>query len=461
MWTRRDWIKLAATGTVATPLVSCAPARSGRPRNIILMVSDGMSRGVPGLATMFAQAVGRPATAWDRLMGDPRTISGQFDMASLDSPVPDSAAAASSWGSGHRVSNRSINILPEGKVCSALCGLIRATGRRTGLITTARVTHATPAGFAAAVPHRDYEDDIAPQYLGTVDVLMGGGSCYFDPLYRLDGQDLVGRFRQAGYTVATKPGSLDGLRPGEKVLGLFDIDHLPYVIDQQHDPASAGRPSLAVMTRAALRALDGGPGFFLMVEGARIDHAAHLNDTAGLLWEQLAFDDALAVVLDFCADQPDTLLVVTTDHGNAGPVLNGMGTDYAESGDLFARLVRFRESVGHFLEWARSPRNHPPAVLAARLEQATGIAFQPDEVAALARLLGGQSVPEWNSQHRRIEGILGQIVGNYTGIGWTGTSHTAEPAPLLALGPASPRFHGPLRNTDFFHLVSEFWTLAR
>ncbi|NJK92897.1 MAG: twin-arginine translocation signal domain-containing protein [Blastochloris sp.] len=281
-WTRRDALKTGAlmggllgVGTVA------ACTNSKRPRNIIFMVSDGMSTGVPGLAEKLSQLSRNQETHWHRLSRDPKTTHGLFDMASMDSMVTDSAPAASAWGSGRRVPNRVINEFPDGTVLRPLCPILKEKGWATGLVTTARVTHATPAGFVAHVPHRDYEDEIALQYLNQVDIVLGGGDLHFSNTYRLDGVDLEGQFKQAGYSLLKTRDELLSAASSEqnrKMLGLFYPDHLPYTLDHQQDARLLREvPTLAEMTQAALQGLARSrKGFFLMVEA----HASTTPPTA-------------------------------------------------------------------------------------------------------------------------------------------------------------------------------------
>src|SRR4029434_4694557 len=109
-----------------------------------------------------------------------------------------------------------------------------------------------------------------------------------------------------------------------RVLGLFWSDHLPYTIDRNREPAMQSRvPTLAEMTSSALQNLSHSPdGFLLQVEGGRVDHAAHDNDAASMLHDQLAFDDAIGVALEFAKEHGDTLVIITTDHGTGNPGLS-------------------------------------------------------------------------------------------------------------------------------------------
>ncbi|MCS7008968.1 MAG: alkaline phosphatase, partial [Chthoniobacterales bacterium] len=332
---RREFIKVAIGGLAGFSAVGFE-AREGKSevlasqsrggafgtkacKNIIFLVSDGMSAGVLGLAEQFLRMKTGRETNWCRLIRENRCVNGLMDTASLDSLVTDSAAASTAWGSGFRVRNGSINCLPDGTKLTPIAQIAKERGKRIGVVTTATVTHATPAGFAAITPNRDDEFLIASQYLGLVDVALGGGSYFFLPESRLDRKDLVRSFQEHGYTFVENREQLRAVPQNtSKMLGLFSSSHLPYRIDVEGNDFLVGRiPSLAEMTEIALRVLKNSEGFLLQVEGARIDHAAHHNDIATLLREQLEFDQAIGVVLNFVAEYPDTLVIITTDHGNS------------------------------------------------------------------------------------------------------------------------------------------------
>jgi alkaline phosphatase len=368
--------------------------------------------------------------------------------------VTDSAAASSAWGSGHRVNNRTINILPDGTILEPIARRFRQAGKKVGVVTTATVTHATPAGFVANVESRRSEDEIARQYLDRIDLALGGGAKFFDPATREDRADLFADYQKAGFAVARSAGELAQVaQPGARVLGVFAPDHLPYSIDQRNDKnLESSVPSLADMTKAALNCLAGqGEGFLLQVEGARIDHAAHHNDIATLLWEQLAFDDAVQVSLDFARENGDTLVIVTTDHGNSNPGLNGMGPDYTDSTRCFERIGQARESFFALEQWAckqlADGRLTAPR-WAEMMQQATGLEPTPAEADILFAAVAGASEGSLNKQLANFWGLMGQITGNHTGVGWCGTTHTADPAILHARGPGASAFHGWVQNFE-------------
>jgi alkaline phosphatase len=463
---RRQVFQLGASATLAPALAQAA----GEPRSIIYMVSDGMSAGVLSLAENFSRQVRGRGTAWCELLTRKDTVKGLLDQASLNSMVTDSAAASSSWGSGSRIFNGSINTLPDGTKLTPIATLARDKKKRIGLVTTATVTHATPAGFAAVSAERDNEEFIATQYLKTVDVVLGGGRRFFEAARRKDKRDLPADFRAAGYQVSMVKRDLKAV-PGGKLLGLYDDSHVPYTVDQRSEKKiQENVPVLAEMTQAALTALETAPdGFLLQIEGARVDHAAHANDAAALLWDQLAFDDAIRVVLQYVQRHPDTLVVITTDHGNSNPGLFGVGREYEFSNKAFSAIAEAKYSytaitqrLGSAVQYAgtASPSaqkgaQKPPLDLVKQVFQDDlSIAINDDEARAVSAAVGRGQLLCVNKQLDNLPGIMGQVIGNHTGIGWVGTSHTSDYSVCTSFGPGSDRFNGLVRNTDVFvHLT--------
>lgn len=460
---RRDWLKTATLGGALALLgrgQSFAEAEkpsTGKVRGIVFMVSDGMSPGVMTLTQAYSELTRKRGTRWWELFNHPTAARGLMDTASANSMVTDSAAASSSWGGGQRVNNGSINVGPDGKAITPIAALLKQKrNANIGLVTTATVTHATPAGFAASVSARGDENMIAVQYLDRADVILGGGSGFFDAKTRPDKRDLRGEFVKAGYqNVSTRDELLAS--KSKRLLGTFTQGHLPYSIDRDHDEALAKTvPTLTEMAEAALsRFLEDDKPFLLQVEGARVDHAAHLNDIAGLLGDQLAFDDAITAVLKRIEGRDDVLVVVTSDHGNSNPGLNGTGTSYMESTPRFQRITRVKASHERiFSEWAKLKSNDP-AQLAEHVARHLDFKLKGDEAEALLKIMAKQNVIEWSHQLDKPEGLLGQFEGNHTGIGWTGTSHTSDPTLVSALGPQASRFSGMVRNNHVFNHLME------
>lgn len=458
---RRDWLKATSLGAAAAMFgTSQAPAIPVPPRKrvkgVVFLVSDGMSPGVFTLAEAFSQQIRGKGTTWWKLWNEAAAARGLMDTASADSLVTDSAAAASAWGGGQRVNNGAINSNPSGKRIEPIATALKAAGVKLGLVTTTRLTHATPAGFAASVPNRGQEDEIASQYPGQADVLLGGGARHFHQDHRKDGKDLFGEFEKAGHTVVRDRAALLACH-ADKVLGVFGDDHLPYTVDHINDPDLKARvPTLAEMTTAALdRFLAGDAPFLLMVEGGRIDHAAHLNCIAGVLHDQLAFDDAVAAALAKSAGRDDILVVVTSDHGNANPGLNGMGSRYHRSNEAFAKVADLTTSYESLFRRWNDMKNPSNEALSGLFEKHLHFTPEANELDAIRAAMTDGEIHDWNHQHRNREGLIGQIHGNHTGIGWAGVSHTSDPTIVSATGPESARFGGLVVNTDVHRHLRE------
>lgn len=452
---RRELLAGAAAASVLGMFrIGRAEAVPRRVRNVIFLVADGMSSGVPALAEMFSRQVRNRGTVWSEMRRAPGTVNGYFDMASLNSPVTDSAAASSSWGSGSRVRNGMLNMLPDGRPLRSLIELAGEAGYATGVVTTATVTHATPAGFIAQADSRQDKGVIANQYLNRVDIALGGNSGFAeDPDTGDDADARIGDFRDAGYAVC---GTRDGLLASteKKILGLFRDGMLPFTIDtlKGQEPQV---PTLAEMARVALDRLSGtDKGFVLQIEAARVDHAAHLNDIGAQLWDQLAFDDALAVARGFADGRDDTLMVVCTDHGNSNPGLNGVGLAYSGSGAAFAKVADATVSFEKFLAESETPEQWSDREIRDRVIAAFGWELESDEAEALRRAIAKDGQSSWNPQLSNAPSLLAELGGRRTGIGWTGRTHTADWAEAFASGTGAEAFHGLVRNDAVFGKIT-------
>jgi alkaline phosphatase len=476
--TRRSFLSstgLAGGVLLGLPGVSLAAGRSSkpsfprRPRKIIHLVSDGMSMGTLTCADYLSHLVRRRPLSWLDLQQRDGARSCLMNMRSLNSTVTDSAAAASSWGCGTRVANGSLNMLPDGRQLRTLCNLMGEEDWARGLVTTTEITHATPAGFASNVSDRGKGAEIAAQYLDRrIEVLLGGGRNHFDKEKRADKRDLLGEFEANGYSVFRTREQLESAALTTCWLGVFATGHLPYTVDWEHNSQlRAEVPTLAQMTQMALRRLGEEKRFLLQVEGGRVDHGAHSSDAAAALYDQIAFDEALEVCLEFQAQAPDTLIVVTTDHGNANPGLNGMGSSYRRSPDLFGNLLQIRESFDVMygrLKKAAGPdalvekeeedvkRTYlvtSPELVRKVIAEGTGYELTTKKAEQFTRYLAGEAPPLYDLMDG-VSALMGQLLGNYLGIGWTGSAHTADYVPLLAYGPGAEYFHGFIENTDVF-----------
>jgi alkaline phosphatase len=458
---RRQFLKtsaLSSLGLGGLMLGGCKTgdqdfADRGAAKNVIFMVSDGMSAGTFNMADLIKKRQFGNASHWLDIYDSDRNFHrGIMDMASLNSPVTGSAAAASSWGSGHRVNNNAVNMSPDGEAYKPIHQIFKDAGKKTGLVTTTRITHATPAGFAVNVDNRGKEDEIAHKYLQReYDLLLGGGSRHFTTDGREDGQDLLSQFVDKNYTVARNKQQLFQASTNSQLLGLFNESHLPYSIDHQaSNEYQQNIPTLAEMTDKALQQLENQNGFILQVEGGRVDHGAHSNDAAGMLYDQVAFDDALKVALDFVDQRDDTLLIITTDHGNANPALNAAGEGYNDSAPFFDRLHDFRHSNNWIL--SELDGNSTIAEIRERVEYATQLGIEKEEAQTLQKAFNGDLETIYDIKSYP-SSVLGSILANYTSVSFTSGGHTSDYVELTAVGPGIDNLDHFTRNTELFDLM--------
>lgn len=333
-------------------------ARGVKPaKNVILFIGDGMGISTITAARIYAgQSAGVDGESYHLAMDDlpysalSKTYSHNFQIA-------DSAGTAVAMTSGIKTLSGVLGVdsnVSYGN-CATLAGnevdtlfeLAARAGLSTGLVSTARITHATPGAAYAKVPLRDWEadtdmkgassdtcKDIARQLIewpeGSFDLLLGGGRSKFlpreaqDPEYdgktgdRGDGRDLTAEwtakspdhrfiFDKAGFDATD-------FTTGVKVLGLFEPSHMQFELDREKD--KAGEPHIADMTRAAITRLSQDEdGYVLMVEGGRIDHAHHGGNAIRALEDAMAFDAAIATAVEM-TNPDDTLIIVTADHSH-------------------------------------------------------------------------------------------------------------------------------------------------
>lgn len=458
---RRQFLKtLAAVPALAA--AGCATSRStdpsavvhrplpaGAPRQIIHLVVDGMGSGMLACANQYSELERGRRMTWFDLVARPDVQQSVMNVRSQNSLVTDSSASSCAWGSGVRIPNGKVNQTSEGRSLVTLYELLGQAGWKRGLVTTTEITHATPSGFIACVNSRGDGEDIAKQYLERrVDLALGGARNHFTADKRKDKRDLLGDFQRAGYAVLKSRDDLRNAPMERPWLGVFAGGHIPYVVDQRGGLTDTEKtPSLAAMTEAALQRLKSSERFILQVEGGRVDHGCHANDAAAAILEFIAFDEAIDVCLAFQQEHTDTLIVITTDHATANPGLNGMGDAYGQSNKLFRNVRKMRQSTGEIIKLLQTAENRDQMVR--RLKRATGYTASTRRLDALDPFLkkkGYALFDGFNSENA----ALGQLLANHLGIAFTGTAHTSDYVPVLAVGPGAERFQGFIQNTEIF-----------
>jgi alkaline phosphatase len=368
-----QYSKLAAVFS-ALPMIlfTSSVLAAGEAKNVVFFLGDGM-----GPTTVTAARIYKYGEAGKLHMESlPRTA--RIKTFSNDAQTTDSAPSMSAYMTGVKMNNEVISMstntvadkakcTPEnGAAVPTLLELAKGAGKAVGAVTTTEATHATPAATYAHICHRDLSYNIAAQLvpggsgynsaLGNgpeagLNVLFGGGRKAFVPVSdasaagskgRPDGRDLLTELAGKGFIVARDRASFETLpNSATKVIGIFsDSSHMKFELDRVKDPPASQQPSLSEMTVKALDVLavasaaSGNKGFFLMVEGGRIDHALHGTNAKRALEDTIAFDNAIAAALAKVNLQ-DTLVVVTADHDHT-MVFNG----YSKRGNPILDVVR-------------------------------------------------------------------------------------------------------------------------
>lgn len=427
-----------------------AVAVAGETKNVIFLIGDGY-----GLAQHVLTRIALVGEN-GQLPSDKLEALGLVKTHCLNSIVTDSAAAGTALATGRKTNVKKIGTSPDGRSYSSVATVAMRAGKAVGLVSDARITHATPASFLAHVKHRNDEETIAEQLLRVrPDVLLGGGWSPFIPRdaggWRKDGRDLLAKARTNGYRVINNRKQLlnDDGKTG-KLLGVFNYSHLTYVIDRDEKNT---QPSLAEMTDAALRRLSKNDnGFFLMVEAGRIDHALHDVDITTMLKEAETFQEVVTTALNYASKDPDTLIVVTADHATGGVAISELldvekMMQQKQSVKMIAKKMKKLDSdkilpfivanTGASLEdlqpWKDSIIEANKSKSGAKHE----IAY------ALSQIYGvGVYHPVFQKKQKKTYG------------------HSGEMVPLMASGPGAQKFAGILDNTDIPAIMARLMGLS-
>lgn len=437
------------------------------------MVSDGMGPSSLSLARSFDQLVtGAPFN--HTLLLD-HLLIGQSRTRSSNSLVTDSAAGATAFSCGLKSYNGAISMLPDGSSCPSVMEAAKLAGYHTGVVVTTRVTDATPACFGSHVRWREFEDDIAEQMTGlegvggmngvkSLDMILGGGRCHFlsnttKGSCRADHKDITKLARKDGWHYIESRDEFDSLDASDDVqlplLGLFAPADMPFEIDRR-DQADV-YPSLAEMTQFALRTMqdataDSDRGFFLMIEGSRIDHAGHINDPAAQVHEVQAYDRAHRVVLDFIehSDVP-TLMVATSDHETGGlsvarqdglpyPIYNWYPTALANASRSSEYVAaRYQQ---HLVESDRPVSNASLAEwIHETVKDQLGFTARDEEV---RDLIAAPFYALW---------ILGEMISQRAGVGWSTHGHSAADVNIFSSASLQSPIGRKKRDKKWHHSV--------
>lgn len=452
-------------------------ARLGPPaaRNVVLFVGDGMSLTTITAARILAGQQAGKAGEGHRLAFEDLPYTALAKTYNTNQQTPDSAGTMTAmatgvktWAGAIAVDQRAARadcMSAEGRELVSILDLANAAGLATGIVTTARLTHATPAALFAKSAERRWESDagfgpaeresgcadIARQFIeypigDGIDVAFGGGRTNFlpagerDPEYddlhgrREDGRNLVAEWRArnpAGAWVWNRE-TFDALpeKPEGNVLGLFEPSHMQYEHDRPDD--AAGEPSLAEMTVKALAILEwrGGDGYVLVVEGARIDHAHHFGNAYRALTDTIAFSDAVAAALAR-VDLDETMIVVTADHGHA---LSFSG--YPERGNPILGLAYGSGPAGGPPRLQRDVDGKPYTTLS----YYNGPGYRPGPRPDYGQESGGLDPTDPDFRQEAL-------------VGFEFATHSGEDVAVYAGGPGAGVLHGSIEQHLLFHAM--------
>lgn len=447
---RRSFFKLgglfALGTTLAAPTTFAATKPMHQPnkaKNILFLVSDGMSQGTLSMANMLMQRQFGKQSHWMALYEKQVLQRSLMETASSNSLVTDSAAGSSAWGGGARVPNGSLNIDANGKHWQPILQKFKEAGKKVGCVTTVPITHATPAGFCVNNKSRNGQPEIALDYLKLrFDVMMGGGSEFFTK--RKDGRDLFKEFSDANFYLINNKNQFDNINADKPIMGVFSDSAMAYSIDYANQTSlNSTQPTLAEMTQKAISLLQNHPqGFVLQIEGGKVDWAAHANDSPALLYDQIAFDEAIGVAIAFAQSRNDTLVIITSDHGNGNPGLmygkkaneqfDGFQLIKA-SNDFVLKNIPLRSSASQIRDFVFQYQNWAP---------------NQEQAQTLFECYNELSVDDIANYRKLPFEAFAQYQKTHLGIGWISMEHTADLVELATFGPCHSPLKGFVRNFE-------------
>lgn len=470
-------IGLAGAGIIASAIFLGKSVDPVPKKNVIMMISDGFGPASETFARQYYTWLGerdiKSMLPLDEIhVGHSRTQSSS-------SLVTDSAAGATAFSCAKKSYNGAIGVDPKEVPCGTVLESAKIhKNMLTGLVVTSRITHATPAAFSAHVGWRDWENTIAEQQIGynplgrTVDLMFGGGVCEFlsnttENSCRVDDRDLFTEAQeQFGWDVIYGQGSRQKFDTLETdavnlpLMALFAPHHMDYEIDRK----DAEQPALNEMVSKALSILktksnEKDTGFFLMIEGSRIDMAAHTNDPAAHVHDILEYQQTVQLVKKFVEENPNTVVISTSDHETGGFTAGRqVGENYPEykwNPEIIRRVNNSSESLAEAwnsaIEGKFATQDYLKKVL---VESGLGIDDATDE--ELEKLKG------WKASGKTVMDlayIFADMVSRRALIGWTTHGHTAVDVNLYAKGDGTEILRGSHENTDIGDFIVDYLDL--
>lgn len=438
--------------------LSFSGSTSPRPRFVFLFIGDGMGLNQVALTEAYQASVAGDSLGFAPVSFTRFPVLGTTTTQCATRRITESSAAATALATGSKAGDGTLGVAPGTRAhLSSIAVEARAAGRKTALITTVSVDHATPAGFYAHVGDRNAYNAIAMQLPRSgLDLFAGGG--FLAPVG--DSGNVWNALRDSGYALVRGREALAGRRPGGRLVALPPatppLTEVPWTLDRPL--FGADQPTLADFVRESSRLLEGNrDGFFLMAEGGRVDWACHANDARSAIGEVQSLDSAVQTALAFAARHPgEVLIVVLADHETGGLALGNAALGYQSNFGLLRHQVSSKDALADSLRAALTAKDSLAALdsclaLVGRrlgLGRAPGLELTDADRTRLANA--------WSEELARDPGKRGgllaaagiAILATKAGVGWTTGAHTAQPVPVYAWGAGAEAFAGRLDNTD-------------
>lgn len=451
---------------------SCKPVQHEQKpiKYAFLFIGDGMGVAQVNTAEAYLAAINNEK-------GFHHLSFTQFPDAGLVSTYADnrfitcSAAAGTAFATGYKTNIGHISTDTSGQIpFKSIATICKEQGMKVGIMTSVSIDHATPAVFYAHQPSRSNYFEIGID-LANSDFDFFGGGGFMSPVDTVDGSvvNAIELAKEKGFSYIDTYDGLMNLKAGAGRIIAVHPDliegsaAMPFAID---NPAA---PALADFTSKAIELLDNEKGFFVMVEGGKIDWACHSNDAASSIHETIAFDQAIQVALEFYKKHPDeTLIIVTADHETGGMALGAEKTKY----DTHFELMQYQKvSIDKFnlilADFEKSMSGNKETNRTALLDLVAThfglgkeISITDEEKAALwlafeKTLQSGNEGETTYSDFPPLTESIIKMVSEKAGIGWTTYSHTGINVPIYAIGPGAELFSGVIDNTDIPKIMEE------
>ncbi len=454
---------------IALLLIVAMSHAAGKAKYVFYFIGDGMGVNQVNITEMYLSALKGNIGVENLLM----TQFPAFTMAttySNSSPVTDSAASGTALASGTKTYNGAIGVDKDSAAVYSIAVDAKKAGKKVGILTSVSINHATPASFYAHQNYRKMYYEIASDIPASgFDFFAGSG--FVSPTLSYDKHempDVEQKIKDAGYLVLR---GMEQYRKhcGDKAPKVLiqtpdkDQQSLPYAIDRK-----ANDITLADLTRCAIEQLDGKQGFFMMVEGGKIDWAAHDNDPHTMIREVIDMDSAVRVAYDFYLKHPhETLIVISADHETGGLTmardkiydlyLTQLLNQHCSLRELSNAIHMTRVSKGEKISYADIQK-----VLSDKMGFWNKITLTWEQEKKLRDAYEKSFVTDYKryakldeDQIEPVARVANRVMSQVANIGWTTGGHTAGYVPVYAIGAGQELFHGRLDNALLPMLIKQ------